>query len=361
MATNAIHDVSSLPFTKPSDVSSHVVRETVLSPRFYTTDFAALDAIDVSSVWDEWDALMREMEADPNRDHFKRQTSFEGAIEELPDALRAEFTEFLVTAMTSEFSGCILYAEIARRTKNPQLRRLMRLLARDESRHAGIINDSLKDAGLGIDLGFLTRAKKYHYFSPKFILYGTYLSEKIGYARYITVFRHLQRHPEHKFHPLFDWFGEWCNDEFRHGEAIALLIRADPSLTRGINRWWIRFFLIAVYTTMYVRDHTRPALHEGLGCDVETFDYDVFRLTSEISRQCLPLEFDTDSAGFRRGMEAMQRAADRMVAARRRGGIAGRLSRWRGILEVGLAFARLFFQPTRSLALPDHVRLQPIW
>lgn len=361
MATNAIHDRSMKPFATSRDVVEQLTHETVLSPRFYTTDFKALDAIDVSPVWQEWDALMREMEADPNRDHFKRAASFDGAIEALPSALRAEFTEFLITAMTSEFSGCILYAEIARRTNNPQLRRLMRLLARDESRHAGIINDSLKDAGLGIDLGFLTKAKKYHHFSPKFILYGTYLSEKIGYARYITVFRHLQRHPERKFHPLFDWFEQWCNDEFRHGEAIALLIRADPSLTRGINRWWIRFFLIAVYTTMYVRDHTRPALHEGLGCDVETFDYDVFRLTSEISRQCFPLDYDTDSAGFRQGMQAMQKAADRVTAARRKGGLGGRLSLWRGVIGAGVAFARLYFQPVRSLILPDRVLLHPIW
>lgn len=338
---------------------------TLLSPRFYTTDFKAMDRLDLGPLREEWDALMAEYEGDNNHDHFQRDAAFlpelEQAMAGWTPALREEFLDFLISSVTSEFSGCVLYQEVARRIEHPELRRLMRYMARDESRHAGFINQSLKDFGMGVDLGALKRTKPATFFKPKFIYYATYLSEKIGYARYITIFRQLERHPEKRFHPIFRWFERWCNDEFRHGESFALILRAQPELLRGANLLWVRFFLLAVYATMYVRDHTRPLLHEAMGLDPDGYDFEVFRITTEIARQVFPLSLQTDAPGFRAGLQRLAELATRLEAAKARGGLVGGLQRL-GLAAQGLAtFVRLYLHPVDRHPLPAQIRVAPAW
>ena len=59
-----------------ADTTKLAQKDTILSPRFYTTDFDAMDRIDVTPVRREWDALIAEMAADPNRNHIRRTEAF---------------------------------------------------------------------------------------------------------------------------------------------------------------------------------------------------------------------------------------------------------------------------------------------
>ncbi|QFU10266.1 Rubrerythrin [Rhodobacteraceae bacterium THAF1] len=343
------------------DATALAMQNTLLTPRFYTTDFDELDAINVEPVREEWDQLMARMKADPNKGHFKKTEDWDAVDwENMEPELKAEALDFLISSCTAEFSGCVLYKEMKRRGTNADIKELFSYMSRDEARHAGFINDALREAGVAVNLGFLTREKKYTYFRPKFIYYATYLSEKIGYARYITIYRHLEEHPEHRFHPIFKWFKEWCNDEFSHGEAFALLMRTDPSITGSFkNKLWIRFFLTAVYSTMYVRDHARPKFHEALGIDIDWYDMEVFRKTNVIARQAFPVELDIDNPRFLKGCKAMDAAVRDMDAAKAKGGFGGLLGRIGAGARAGLAFASIYTMPIKKNDVPDDVRLEP--
>jgi magnesium-protoporphyrin IX monomethyl ester (oxidative) cyclase len=345
------------------DTTAMATEQTLLNPRFYTTDFDEMDAIDVTPVRKDWDALLAEMKADPNKGHFKKNADWDHVDwDGMEPGLRREFIDFLVSSCTAEFSGCVLYKEMKRRGNNPDICELFSYMSRDEARHAGFINDALREAGVAVNLGFLTKAKKYTYFRPKFIYYATYLSEKIGYARYITIYRHLEANPDHRFHPIFKWFREWCNDEFRHGEAFALLMRTDPKITESWQaRLWIRFFLVAVYSTMWVRDHARHAFHDALGVDIDWYDQEVFRKTSTIARQVFPVELDIDHPAWVPALNRMNNAFLAMDAAKKQGGVGGRVKGWWASARAMAAFARLYLIPVKRNAPPASVRLEPAY
>ncbi|MEM7470434.1 MAG: magnesium-protoporphyrin IX monomethyl ester (oxidative) cyclase [Pseudomonadota bacterium] len=346
-----------------SEMATEVaMQNTLLTPRFYTTDFDEMDAIDVSPVREDWDRLIAGMKADPNKGHFKKNDDWDANWEGMDPALKAEFIDFLISSCTAEFSGCVLYKEMKRRGSNTDITTLFQLMARDEARHAGFINDALREAGIRVNLGFLTQQKKYTYFRPKFIYYATYLSEKIGYARYITIFRHLEQNPDKRFHPIFQWFREWCNDEFSHGEAFALLMKTDPALTESrVNKMWIKFFLTAVYSTMWVRDHQRPLFHDALGVDVTWYGQEVFRKTSEISKQVFPFTLDIDHPRWRPNLDRMEAASRQVAKGKEEGGIGGTAIRLAGMAKAAIAFVSILTIPAIHHKVPESSVMEPAY
>jgi magnesium-protoporphyrin IX monomethyl ester (oxidative) cyclase len=276
-------------------------KETILTPRFYTTDFDAMAKMDISPNEKELMAILEEFRADYNRHHFVRDAEFEQSWEHIDGNTRRLFVEFLERSCTAEFSGFLLYKELGRRLKDksPLLAECFLLMSRDEARHAGFLNKAMSDFNLSLDLGFLTRNHTYTFFEPKFIFYATYLSEKIGYWRYITIYRHLEAHPEDRIYPIFRFFESWCQDENRHGDFFDAIMRAQPENLTGLRaRLWCRFFLLSVFVTMYLNDIQRKDFYASIGLDARDYDIHVIKKTNETAGRVFPLILDVDKPEF---------------------------------------------------------------
>ena len=276
-------------------------KETILTPRFYTTDFDEMAKMDLSVNEDELLAILAEFKEDYNRRHFVRNEKFDQSWEHIDGETRRLFVEFLERSCTAEFSGFLLYKELGRRLKkkNPVLAECFNLMSRDEARHAGFLNKALSDFNLTLDLGFLTKSRSYTFFKPKFIFYATYLSEKIGYWRYITIFRHLEKNPESTIYPIFTFFENWCQDEDRHGDFFDAILKAQPSF---LNDWkaklWCRFFLLSVFATMYLNDLQRSDFYASIGLDAREYDRHVIKKTNYTAGRVFPVMIDVDNPAF---------------------------------------------------------------
>jgi len=276
-------------------------KETILTPRFYTTDFDEMAKMDISVNEAELEAIIQEFRVDYNKNHFVRDEEFAQSWEHIDGEKRQLFVEFLERSCTAEFSGFLLYKELGRRLKgkNPLLAEGFSLMSRDEARHAGFLNKALSDFNLSLDLGFLTKSRSYTFFKPKFIFYATYLSEKIGYWRYITIYRHLEAHPEDRIYPIFRFFENWCQDENRHGDFFDAVMRAQPQM---LNDWraklWCRFFLLSVFATMYLNDIQRAGFYRSLGLDAREYDIEVIKKTNETAGRVFPVMLDVNNPEF---------------------------------------------------------------
>jgi magnesium-protoporphyrin IX monomethyl ester (oxidative) cyclase len=292
-------------------------QDTILTPRFYTTNFEEMAKMDISANEDELQAILEEFRADYNRHHFVRNEEFQQSWDHIDGETRRLFIEFLERSCTAEFSGFLLYKELSRKLKgrNPVLAECFALMSRDEARHAGFLNKAMGDFGLQLDLGFLTESKDYTYFAPKFIFYATYLSEKIGYWRYITIYRHLEAHPENRIYPIFRFFENWCQDENRHGDFFDAVMQAQPQF---LNDWqarlWSRFFLLSVFATMYLNDIQRSEFYKSIGLDARDYDIHVIRKTNETAGRVFPIVLNVDHPKFFELMDNSAQANLKLVS-----------------------------------------------
>ncbi len=291
-----------MSFASPKKIENKITtKETLLTPRFYTTDFEEISKLDISKNQREIEAIVEEFRIDYNRDHFIRDKEFYKTWDSFDEKTRNIFIEFLERSCTAEFSGFLLYKEISRNLKNvnPLLAEGFSFMARDEARHAGFLNKAMSDFNISLDLGFLTKTRKYTFFAPKFIFYSTYLSEKIGYWRYITIYRHLEKNPTYRVYPLFRFFESWCQDENRHGDFFAALLKSQEELLNTNEaRLWCRFFLLSVFATMYLNDLQRKEFYASIGLNAKQFDQYVIRKTNQSAKTLFPVILDVNHPDF---------------------------------------------------------------
>jgi len=287
--------------------------ENLLTPRFYTTDFDEMEQLfsnEINPNLDEAElvAILQEFREDFNQKHFVRNDAFKAAAEGITGESRRIFIEFLERSCTAEVSGFLLYKELGRRLKKtcPVVAEIFTLMSRDEARHAGFLNKAMSDFNLALDLGFLTKNRQYTFFKPKFIFYATYLSEKIGYWRYISIYRHLQANPDDQLYPIFKYFENWCQDENRHGDFFTAVLKARPEFVNDFEaKLWSRFFCLSVYVTMYLNDHSRAEFYESIGLDTTVFNMHVIHQTNKTTAQIFPQVIDTYNPIFKEKLDAL--------------------------------------------------------
>lgn len=287
--------------------------ENLLTPRFYTTDFDEMEQLfskEINPNLDESElvAILHEFQEDFNQKHFVRNDSFKTAADGITGESRRIFIEFLERSCTAEFSGFLLYKELGRRLKKtaPVCAEIFTLMSRDEARHAGFLNKAMSDFNLALDLGFLTKNRQYTFFKPKFIFYATYLSEKIGYWRYISIYRHLQANPDDQLYPIFQYFENWCQDENRHGDFFTAVLKARPEFINDFEaKLWSRFFCLSVYVTMYLNDHSRAEFYESIGLDTTQFNMHVIHQTNKTTAQIFPQVIDTYNPKFKEHLDKL--------------------------------------------------------
>lgn len=108
---------------KPSKKAAKTaIKETLLTPRFYTTDFEEMETLFNTEInknlnQSEFEALLQEFKTDYNQTHFVRNKEFKEAADKMQGPLRQIFVEFLERSCTAEFSGFLLYKELGRRLK----------------------------------------------------------------------------------------------------------------------------------------------------------------------------------------------------------------------------------------------------
>ena len=99
----------------------------------------------------------------------------------------------------------------------------------------------------------------------------------------------------------------------------------------------------------------------ALQIDPTEYDYKVFHLTNEISRQVFPVVIDIEHPAFRKGLEQLRVINEKVAALGKARGLGARLRRFGYGLAAARVFVKIYLIRPKENALPDTSRMQPVW
>jgi magnesium-protoporphyrin IX monomethyl ester (oxidative) cyclase len=94
---------------------------------------------------------------------------------------------------------------------------------------------------------------------------------------------------------------------------------------------------------------------------VTWYGQEVFRKTSEISKQVYPFTLDIDHPRWIKNLNKMEEASRQIAAAKARGGIEGGVARMAGMAKAGFYFISTLLIPSIPNDVPESPRMEPVY
>lgn len=277
-------------------------KETLISPGFYTTNIKKFANIDTLSFQEAFNTAVADLKSDYTKDKYVRDEIFNQSWDHIQGEARELIIKLLEMYCAAEYSGFILYKELSYQLKktNSILSEGFALMSRDEARHASFLNKALLDFHIKPGLGFLKKEHRKYIFLPfSWFIYSTYLSERISSCYYITIFEHLESHPEYSIYPLFSFYKSWSEDENRHGDFFGAIIKSQLQLSNGLRtRLVCKLFLLLIFSTTYFKYKSNDQLLALLGLNAREYYVSTIQKVNNSIRKDLPVVLDVEESRF---------------------------------------------------------------
>ncbi|AFY99614.1 magnesium-protoporphyrin IX monomethyl ester (oxidative) cyclase [Calothrix sp. PCC 6303] len=279
-----------------------LVKETLISPGFYTTNIRKLSNVDTVSFQEIFNNAVANLKNDYSKDKYIRDDRFNQSWDHIQGEAQELIIKLLEMYCAAEYSGFILYKELSYQLKetNSILSDGFSLMSRDEARHASFLNKALLDFHVRPSLDFLKKEHRQYISLPfSWFIYSTYLSEKISSCYYITIFEHLQAHPEYSIYPIFSFYKSWSEDENRHGDFFGAIIKSQLQFSNGlIAKLICKFFLLLIFSMTYFKYKSNDKLLALLGLDAREYYVSTIQKVNNSIRKDLPVILDVEDPHF---------------------------------------------------------------